>query len=70
MAEQPEVLTPWFNNSSNDGSSCFDVQHLTGGITQVRHSQNPEAVLTFTTAEWDAAKEGFVQGKFDHPASA
>jgi transposase InsO family protein len=64
---QPEVAVPWFNASSNDGSSCVDVQQLTDGTIQMRNSTRPDgAVIDYTPAEFRAFVLGAKDGKFDH----
>ncbi|MGW9067886.1 DUF397 domain-containing protein [Streptomyces yangpuensis] len=63
---KPEVLVSWYNASSNDGSSCFDVQFVEGGV-QTRNSKRPEVVTDYTPEEWDAFIAGVKAGKFDRP---
>lgn len=64
---QPQVVIPWFNASSNDGSSCLDVQKLSDGTIQVRNSTRPDgAVIDYTPEEWAAHIQGAKDGKFDH----
>jgi hypothetical protein len=66
--EQPEIIKPWFNASSNDGSSCVDVQFLADGGVQVRHSKKVDAeVITYDATEWDAFIAGAKAGSFDRP---
>lgn len=66
MSQQPKVVIPWFNASSNDGSSCFDVQQLDNGTIQTRNSKRPEVVIDYTPEEWAALVHGVKEGKFDH----
>lgn len=61
-----DVIVPWFNASSNDGSSCFDVQKLADGTIQTRNSNNPGVVTDYTPGEWSAFVTGVKAGKFDH----
>jgi len=65
---QPQVIKSWFNASSNDGSSCVDVQFLADGSTQVRHSKKPNSeVITYDAVEWSAFIAGAKAGLFDRP---
>lgn len=65
---EQQVIKSWFNASSNDGSSCVDVQFLSDGGAQVRHSKKPGAeIITYDAAEWDAFIAGAKAGKFDRP---
>lgn len=60
------VVRPWYNASSNDGSSCVDVQMYANGDVEVRHSKDPEGVIrTYDLAEWTAFIDGVKAGKFD-----
>lgn len=65
MTQQPEVVVPWYNASSNDGSSCFDVQRLADGTVQTRNSKRPDVVTDYTPEEWVAFIAGVKDGKFD-----
>lgn len=67
MSSKPEVVISWFNASSNDGSSCVDVQKLSDGTIQTRNSKRPDgAVIDYTPEEWGAFVQGIKEGKFDH----
>ncbi|MET7363292.1 DUF397 domain-containing protein [Streptomyces sp. NPDC005562] len=63
---EQDIIRPWYNNSSNDGSSCFDVQ-FTNDAVQTRNSRDPERVTEYTPAEWHAFTSGVKAGKFDLP---
>lgn len=65
MSAEPTIVKAWYNASANDGSSCFDVQHLSDGTVQTRNSRNPEVVIDYTAAEWAAMITGAKGGKFD-----
>ena len=66
--DQPKVIKSWFNASQNDGSSCVDVQFLSDGSAQVRHSKKPDAeIISYDAAEWDAFVTGAKAGEFDRP---
>lgn len=66
--EKPQIIKPWYNASSNDGSSCVDVQFLSDGSVQVRHSKKVDAeVITYDATEWDSFVAGAKAGKFDRP---
>lgn len=62
---QSEIIRPWYNASSNDGSSCFDVQMVEDGSVQTRNSKWPEVVTAYTADEWAAFITGVKDGKFD-----
>jgi hypothetical protein len=57
----------WIKSSlSSYNGNCVEVAGLTGNRIQVRDSKHPrKAVLTFTTAEWDAFIGGVYNGEFD-----
>lgn len=60
------VVKPWFNASSNDGSSCLDTQFYEDGMVAVRSSKDPDgARLMFDAAEWAAFIKGAKSGEFD-----
>lgn len=66
MSNEPTVVRPWYNASSNDGSSCVDVQMYDNGDVEVRHSKDPEGIIrTFDRAEWAAFIAGAKAGDFD-----
>lgn len=62
---EPGVVKSWYNASSKNDGSCFDVQHLSDGTVQVRNSKRPDGVIDFTAAEWEAMLTGAKAGKFD-----
>ena len=57
----------WMKSSlSAYNGNCVEVAGLTGDRIKVRDSKHPrKAVLTFTTAEWDAFVGGVYNGEFD-----
>jgi hypothetical protein len=60
------VVRPWYNASSNDGSSCVDVQMYANGDVEVRNSKDPDGpIVGFTSDEWAAFITGANAGKFD-----
>lgn len=51
---------------SGPNDNCVEVAELPGGGRAVRNSKRPdEAVVTFTTGEWDAFIKGAKSGEFD-----
>ncbi len=63
---ESEIVRPWYNASSNDGSSCVDVQFHRDGTVKVRNSKRPdEAITSFTSEEWAAFITGAKGGLFD-----
>jgi hypothetical protein len=68
MTQQPKVIVPWFNASSQNDGSCVDAQFLEDGSVQVRHSNGQGPIINYTGKEWDAFIAGAKSGKFDRPA--
>lgn len=65
--QQPEVVIPWFNASSSNDGSCFDVQKLADGTIQTRNSNSPDqGIIEYTPAEWATFIAGAKNGVFDH----
>jgi len=65
MSAEVTVIRPWFNNSSANDGTCFDVQFLSDGTVQTRNSRIPGEVTNYTAAEWDVFIEGAIAGKFN-----
>lgn len=64
---KPEVVIPWFNASSNNGSTCLDVRKLSDGTIQIRNSTQPDgAIIDYTPEEFGAFLQGAKNGVFDH----
>lgn len=60
------VIRPWYNASSNDGSSCVDAQFYADGSVVIRNSRRPEgASVRYDAAEWAAFIAGVKAGMFD-----
>lgn len=62
---EPGVIKAWYNSSSKNDGSCVDTQFLADGSVQVRHSQHPETVITYTGKEWTAFITGAKAGNHD-----
>lgn len=60
------VIKPWYNASSNDGSSCVDVQMYADGSVDTRNSKDPDGpVCSYTREEWAAFVAGVKADQFD-----
>jgi hypothetical protein len=63
-----DSLGPWIKSSfSAYTGQCVEVAGLTSDTIRVRDSKNPNGVLSFTAAEWDAFIRGVRNGEFDRP---
>ncbi len=62
------TYTPWIkaSKSGGNGGNCVQVRRH-GDRIEIRDSKNPEgAILSFTTAEFDAFLDGAKKNEFDH----
>ncbi|WP_194904208.1 DUF397 domain-containing protein [Catenulispora rubra] len=62
------VLEPRWRKSSHSGGgdNCLQVRYV-GGVVQVRDSEDPEPVQTYTRSQWDAFLAGVRSGEFELP---
>lgn len=54
----------WKRATRCETSACVEVL-IDGDTVKVRDSKNPDVVLEFTQAEWDAFTAGARDGEFD-----
>lgn len=59
-----EQLT-WIKSSKSASGTCVEVAHTQNGDYLMRDSKDPNTILRYTTAEWDAFLAGAKDGEFD-----
>lgn len=52
------------NRCDNSGPNCVEAR-IDGGVVEVRNSQKPSALASFTTDEWAAFVGGVKDGQYD-----
>ncbi|MGW6196979.1 DUF397 domain-containing protein [Kribbella sp. NPDC055110] len=55
---------------STDPGDCLEYAVLPGGGAALRHSRQPDVVLTYTKGEWEAFVAGVGEGEFNPAALA
>jgi hypothetical protein len=57
----------WRKSSrSGGGDNCVEVRYL-DGVVQVRDSEDPEPIQTYTRSQWSAFLAGVRSGEFEIP---
>lgn len=55
----------WRKSSHSTNVDCVEFRRVEGGV-EVRNSKRPdEAIIRYTTSEWDAFLKGVKDGEFD-----
>ena len=55
----------WLSSPDGPQDEKVEIAHLPGGGVAMRNSADPETVLRFTPAEWEAFVLGARDGEFD-----
>ncbi|MCE7080027.1 DUF397 domain-containing protein [Streptomyces sp. ST2-7A] len=55
----------WVGSPEGPQDERVEIAHLEGGAIAMRNSADPETVLRFTPAEWEAFVLGARDGEFD-----
>ncbi|WP_305784286.1 DUF397 domain-containing protein [Symbioplanes lichenis] len=62
MTEKPDRLN-WQRSKDCADSACAEVAEA-GDTVHLRNSAQPEVVVTYSRAEWEALKRGIAAGQF------